>query len=191
MAPLAAVVSFAVPPGRYARRALRTEIVHPLLTAAAVGLLVGCVTVFGPTLHAAVAAVFCASLVVVTATDLEYRVVPNRVVLPVSALVLAGMTAAEPSAEWALSALGASGFLLVASLVNPSGMGMGDVKLAFLMGAVLGRSVAVAFAVGLAASLVLTIILFARHGRAARKMTFPFAPFLALGSVVALFAGEL
>jgi len=191
MAPLAAVVSYAVPPGRYERQPLRTEIVYPLLTAAAVGLLAGCLAAFGPTLHAAVAAVFCASLVVVTATDLEYRVVPNRVVLPASALVLAGMTAAEPSAEWALAALGASGFLFVAALVNPSGMGMGDVKLAFLMGAALGRGVAVAFAVGLAASLVLTIILFARHGRAARKMAFPFAPFLALGSVVALFAGEL
>ena len=66
---------------------------------------------------------------------------------------------------------------------------MGDVKLALLMGAVLGRNVAVALMVGMVAALVPSIFLFARHGSAARKMGIPFAPFLALGSVVALFAG--
>ena len=67
---------------------------------------------------------------------------------------------------------------------------MGDVKLALLMGAALGRTVPVALMVGMVAALLPSIVLFARHGSAARKMGIPLAPFLALGSVVALFAGE-
>jgi prepilin signal peptidase PulO-like enzyme (type II secretory pathway) len=66
---------------------------------------------------------------------------------------------------------------------------MGDVKLAFLMGATLGSSVAPAMFIGMVAALVPGLILFARHGKAARKMGVAFGPFLALGSVVALFAG--
>jgi prepilin signal peptidase PulO-like enzyme (type II secretory pathway) len=68
-------------------------------------------------------------------------------------------------------------------------MGMGDVKLALLMGVALGRVVPVALLLGMLAAIVPSIVLFARHGRAARKMAIPFAPFLALGSLVALFAG--
>ena len=75
-------------------------------------------------------------------------------------------------------------------LVYPAGMGMGDVKLALLMGAALGKLVAVALMLGMIFALVPGIYLLARHGRAARKMGIPFAPFLALGSFVALFAGD-
>ena len=69
-------------------------------------------------------------------------------------------------------------------------MGLGDVKLALLMGAALGRSVTVALMFGMVAALVPSVVLLARHGARARKMAIPFAPFLALGSVVALFTGE-
>jgi leader peptidase (prepilin peptidase)/N-methyltransferase len=69
-------------------------------------------------------------------------------------------------------------------------MGMGDVKLALLLGAALGRTVPVALMVGMLAALVPSVILLARHGAAARKMALPFAPFLALGGVVALFVGD-
>jgi len=68
-------------------------------------------------------------------------------------------------------------------------MGMGDVKLALLLGAMLGRTVPVALMVGMIAALVPSIVLFVRHGSKARKMGIPFAPFLALGGVLALFAG--
>jgi leader peptidase (prepilin peptidase) / N-methyltransferase len=94
-----------------------------------------------------------------------------------------------PSPEWLVAAVAASGFLLLAALAYPAGMGMGDVKLALLMGAVLGRDVAVALMVGMIAALVPSVYLLARHGSKARKMGIPFAPFLAVGSVVALFAG--
>src|SRR3989441_1247126 len=126
---------------------------------------------------------------VVAATDLEHRIVPNKVVIPAAAIVLVLETAARPSPEWAIGALGASGFLFLAVVVYPAGMGMGDVKLALLMGAALGRTVPVALMLGMIFALMPSIVLLARHGAAARKMAIPFAPFLALGSVVALFWG--
>jgi leader peptidase (prepilin peptidase) / N-methyltransferase len=145
---------------------------------------------FGWSGTAFVAAFFCATLVTVSATDLSHRIVPNVVVLPAAAIVLVSMTVLHPSAEWALGAFGASFFLFLAALAYPKGMGMGDVKLALLLGAMLGRTVPVALMVGMLAALVPSFVLFARHGSAARKMGIPFAPFLALGGVVTLFFGD-
>ena len=162
---------------------------YPLVELVTALLVAGCVWKFGPTADAAVAAFFCLALVAVSATDLEYRVIPNRIVLPAAAVVLVANTALHPSPEWALAALGASGFLFAAALAYPKGMGMGDVKLALLMGAALGRTVPVALMIGMVGALVPGIWLLARHGQAGRKMGIPFGPFLALGSVVALFAG--
>jgi leader peptidase (prepilin peptidase)/N-methyltransferase len=99
-------------------------------------------------------------------------------------------TALHPSPRWAVAAFGASGFLLAAALAYPAGMGMGDVKLALLLGAMLGRTVPVGLMVGMVAALVPSVVLLARHGSAARKMGIPFAPFLAVGALVALFAGQ-
>jgi leader peptidase (prepilin peptidase)/N-methyltransferase len=173
-------------------RACRTPIgrIYPAVELATSVLLAACLVAFGFTLHALAAAVFCAALVVVTATDLTHRIVPNLVVLPAAAIVCVLMTAAEPSAEWAIAGLGAAAFLLVVALAYPGGMGMGDVKLALLMGVALGRTVAVALPLGMVLALVPAVVLFARHGSGARKMAIPFAPFLALGSVIALFAGD-
>jgi leader peptidase (prepilin peptidase)/N-methyltransferase len=145
---------------------------------------------FGWSGKAFVASFFCATLVVISATDMSHRIVPNVVVLPATVVVLVAMTALEPSPEWLLGALGASLFLFVAALAYPAGMGMGDVKLALLLGAMVGRYVPVALMVGMVAALVPSAVLFARHGKAARKMAIPFAPFLAFGGIVALFFGE-
>jgi leader peptidase (prepilin peptidase)/N-methyltransferase len=183
------LVSYAVLRGRCRSCASRIGLMYPAVELATAGLLAGCLFAFGFSLHAAAAAVFCGALVVVTATDLTHRIVPNRVVLPAAAVVLALMTAAEPSPQWALAAAGASGFLLAAAIAYPSGMGMGDVKLALLMGAALGRTVPIALLLAMFAALVPAAVLLLRHGASARKMAIPFAPFLALGSVVALFAG--
>ncbi len=182
----AAVVSYTLPdverdPGRLPRWVYRAL---PLVGAALVG---GCLVEFGATLQGFVASVFCLALVIVTATDLEYRLIPNRVVGPASLVVLVGMTIVHPSPVWAICAVGAAGFLLVFSLISPQGMGMGDVKLAFLMGAALGTSVVAALVIASLASLVPSVVILVRHGRAGRKVGFPFGPFLALGSVVALF----
>jgi leader peptidase (prepilin peptidase)/N-methyltransferase len=162
-----------------------------LLIEATTGLLVaGSLLAFGVHPTALVAVIFCAALVAVSATDFEHRIIPNRIVVPAAAIVLVARTVIDPSPEWALGALAAGGFLFLAVLAYPSGMGMGDVKLALLLGAMLGRTVGVALMIGMLAALVPSIVLMVRHGSAARKMALPFGPFLALGGLVALFAGE-
>jgi leader peptidase (prepilin peptidase)/N-methyltransferase len=162
---------------------------YPAVELATALLVAACAWKFGLTGEAAIAGFFCAVLVTVTATDLTHRIVPNRIVVPAAAIVLVAHTALEPRPEWALGALGASFFLFAAALAYPAGMGMGDVKLALLMGAALGKSVSVGLFAGMIFALVPSVFLLARHGSSARKMGIPFAPFLALGSVVALFAG--
>jgi leader peptidase (prepilin peptidase)/N-methyltransferase len=153
-------------------------------------LFAACVLKFGLSWDALVAAVFCAALVAISATDLERRIIPNVIVVPAAAVVLAANTVLHPSVEWAAAAFGAAAFILIAALVKPGGMGMGDVKLALLLGAGVGRAVPVALMAGMVAALAPSAVLFARHGMAARKMKIPFGPFLALGGVVALFAGQ-
>jgi leader peptidase (prepilin peptidase) / N-methyltransferase len=153
-------------------------------------LLVGCVLEFGLTARTVSAAIGCAALVVSTATDLERRIVPNKVVLPAAAAVLAIQTVFYPSPQWAIGAVGAAGFLFVAALAYPGGMGMGDVKLALLIGALLGKTTPVGIMLGLLLALIPSVVLLARHGARARRLAIPFAPFLAAGAVIALFAGE-
>jgi leader peptidase (prepilin peptidase)/N-methyltransferase len=158
-----------------------------LLTAA---LIAACVAAFGVGAEAVVASFFCAVLVAISAIDAEHGIVPNRIVVPAAAVVLVAQTILYPSAEWTIACFGAALGLFLAVVAYPKGMGMGDVKLALLLGAMLGRTVPIALMVGMLAALVPAIVLFAKHGSAARKKAIPFAPFLALGGIVALFAGE-
>jgi leader peptidase (prepilin peptidase)/N-methyltransferase len=162
---------------------------YPAVELVAGLLFAACFWSFGLTGSAAVAALFCLTLVAVSATDLEHRIIPNRIVIPAGIAVLGANTALHPRPAWAIAAVAASGFLLVAALAYPGGMGIGDVKLAFLMGAALGASVAPALFAGMIAACVPGAVLLARHGKAARKMGVPFGPFLAFGSVIALFLG--
>jgi leader peptidase (prepilin peptidase) / N-methyltransferase len=145
---------------------------------------------FGLTAHGLVAVLLCCALVAVTVTDLERRVIPNRIVLPAAVVAVTVQTAADRSPEWAIAAFAAALFLLVAALAYPGGMGMGDVKLALLLGAALGRTVAVGLMIGFVAALVPAVVLLVKHGSAARKMALPFGPFLALGGLAALFLGN-
>jgi leader peptidase (prepilin peptidase)/N-methyltransferase len=163
---------------------------YPAVELVTAVLVAGCVLKFGLSADAAVASFFCLTLVAVSATDIEHRIIPNKIVLPAAVIVLAANSALHLSPVWALGALGASGFLFAAALAYPKGMGMGDVKLAFLMGAALGKTVSVAMMIGMVAALVPGIYLLARYGQAGRKIRIPFGPFLALGSVVALFGGH-
>lgn len=180
---------------RYARRGpdarTRTRLPGraPLVLVATPLLLAGCGLAFDLP-RAIVAAAYCVVLVTVSAVDVEQRIVPNRIVLPAALAIVAAQTAIEPSAEWAAGAAAAAAFFLAAALAYPAGMGMGDVKLALVLGAMLGWPVAAASAIALVASLVPSVAILARHGRRGRKMGIPFAPFLALGGAVALFAGR-
>ena len=184
------LVSWVLLRGRCRHCGTRISALYPGVELATALLVAACILDFGLSGRFVVAAFFCAVLVAVTATDLTHRIIPNRIVVPAAAVILVAQTALEPSPQWALGALAASGFLFAAVLAYPAGMGMGDVKLALVMGAALGKTVGVALMLGMLTALVPSIILLARHGSAARKMGIPFGPFLALGSVVALFFGE-
>jgi prepilin signal peptidase PulO-like enzyme (type II secretory pathway) len=159
------------------------------VTAATALLAAGSGLAFGFTLEALIAAVFCWILVIVTRTDFEHRLIPDRIVLPGTVAILVARTLDDPSVEWVLAAIGAGLGLFLVVFAYPKGMGMGDVKLAAFMGAGLGISVIVALFIGFLAAFVPALVLLVRHGRAARKQAIPLGPFLALGAVVALFAG--
>ena len=184
------LLSYALLRGRCRHCAATISWRYPAVEAATALLAAGCALEFGLSWRFGVAAAFCAVLVTVSATDLERRIIPNRVVVPASLVLLAAQTVIHPSVEWVAGGVGAAAFFLAAALAYPGGMGMGDVKLAFLLGVVLGRTVPVALLLGMVSALVPAAVLAAKHGRAARKMAIPFGPFLALGGVVALFAGH-
>jgi len=151
-------------------------------------LVAGCAWKFGLHPETLVASAFCLVLVAVSATDIEHGIIPNRIVLPAFPVILAAQTAIHPSLEWVVAALGASAFFFLPALLG--GMGAGDAKLALVLGAMLGKLVIVGVFLGLLAGMVPSIVLFMRLGMGARKVKLRFGPFLALGSVVALFAGH-
>ncbi|HYY04227.1 MAG TPA: prepilin peptidase [Gaiellaceae bacterium] len=184
------LLSYALLRGRCRHCGGRIALVYPAVELVTAALIAGCVLAFGVSGRAAVAAFFCAVLVAISAIDAEHRIIPNRIVVPSAGIVLVANTLLTPSPQWALGALGASGFLLAAALAYPAGMGMGDVKLALLMGAALGKTVSVALMIGMFAAMAPGIAILVKHGKAGRKMGLPFGPFLALGSVVALFWGH-
>jgi leader peptidase (prepilin peptidase)/N-methyltransferase len=136
--------------------------------------------------------VFVTMLAAITLTDLERRVIPNRILLVSAILAIAVAVISDPGSlpVRLLSAGAAGGLLFLAALAYPRGMGMGDVKLAATMGLFLGRNVAPALLVALLAGSLVGMILIARHGSEARKWAIPFGPFLALGGVVGLLAGD-
>jgi len=184
------LLSYAVLRGRCRSCGTAIPWKYPLVELATALLVAACFLVFGFTWGAAIASLFCAALVAVSATDLERRIIPNTIVLTAAGVVLVAQTLLHPSVEWALAGFGAAAFLLAAALAYPAGMGMGDVKLALLLGLMLGRVVPVALMFGMLTALVPAIVILVRHGQAGRKMGIPFGPFLALGGVIGLFAGE-
>ncbi len=136
--------------------------------------------------------VFVTMLVAVTVTDLERRIIPNKILLVAAIIGVAIAALADPGSlpERAIAAAAAGGLLLLAALAYPRGMGLGDVKLAATIGLFLGRDVAPAILVALLAGSLVGLAMIARHGAAARKQAIPFGPFLALGGVVGLFVGD-
>jgi leader peptidase (prepilin peptidase) / N-methyltransferase len=135
---------------------------------------------------------FVTMLLAITLTDLERRIIPNKILLvgAVVALAIVVATDVQSLPERAIAALAAGGLLFVLALAYPRGMGLGDVKLAAVMGLYLGRSVGPALLIAFAAGSIFGLALIARHGAAARKQPVPFGPFLALGGLVALLAGD-
>ena len=125
--------------------------------------------------------------------DLEHRIIPNKITGPaaIAAIAIGAVTRPSGVPEQLIAGAAAGGFLLLFALAYPRGMGMGDVKLAAVLGLFLGESVGVAVFVGVLAGTIVGAVIMARQGiEKGRKMAVPFGPFLALGGVVALLAGS-
>jgi leader peptidase (prepilin peptidase) / N-methyltransferase len=136
--------------------------------------------------------VFVTVLMAVTLTDLERRIVPNKILIVGAVLAVAIAAVSDPGSlpERGIAAVAAGGLLFLAALAYPRGMGLGDVKLAATMGLFLGRNVAPAIFVALLSGAAVGLAMIALEGSSARKRAIPFAPFLALGGVVGLLAGD-
>lgn len=135
--------------------------------------------------------IFVTTLLAVTLTDLERRVIPNKILAVASVLAVAIVAVSDLGAlpERLAAAAGAGGLFFLAALAYPQGMGLGDVKLAATMGLFLGRDVVPAIFIALLVGSMVGLAMIARQGSAARKQAIPFGPFLALGGVIGMLAG--
>ena len=133
------------------------------------------------------------ALVPIVLIDLEHRLIPNLITGPAAvAALIAGLALdLDGVPEQLIAGAAAGGFFLIAALAYPRGMGMGDVKLAGVMGLCLGKAVAPVILIGLLSGVLVGAVIIARVGaKQGRKTAVPFGPFLALGAVIALFAGD-
>jgi leader peptidase (prepilin peptidase)/N-methyltransferase len=131
-------------------------------------------------------------LVIATARDLKSRKIPNWLTGPAAfwALILGVLFHPSGVPDQAIAGVLAGGFLFIFAIVYPKGLGMGDVKLAFVIGLYLSSSAAVAMVIGLLASAVAGVLVLVSRGvKEGRKVGLPLAPFLAIGGVVAILAG--
>lgn len=152
-----------------------------------------CVLVYGADRDVWAPLLFVLLLVPITLIDLEHHIIPNILtgIGAVGAVALLIAFDSDSLVEHLIAAAAAGGFFLLAAVVYPAGMGMGDVKLAAVMGLFLGRAVAPAIFAALIAGTLIGGLVIARYGMAeGRKKGIPFGPWLAFGSLVGLFAGE-
>jgi leader peptidase (prepilin peptidase)/N-methyltransferase len=165
---------------------------YPIVEALTAVLAVAVVLVKHSAYEAVMGLLLVAVLVPVALIDLDTRKIPNRITGPAAVAAVVVTAIMKPSAlpEHLIAGAAAGGFLLVFALAYPRGMGMGDVKLAGVMGLYLGREVGVAILAGVLAGAVVGGAVMARVGvREGRKTAVPFGPFLAFGGVLALLAG--
>ena len=164
---------------------------YPLVEAATAAAFAGAALTRGVDDDLALWLPLAAVLIAITFIDLDHRIIPNKIVVPAAVWGLVGTVLFRPdNIDDALIGGGAAFlFLLIAAVVYPAGMGMGDVKLVGVMGIYLGSGIAPAMLIGFLVGSVVGIAIMAREGRAARKKAVPFGPFLALGGLVGIFAG--
>jgi leader peptidase (prepilin peptidase)/N-methyltransferase len=166
---------------------------YPLIELVSAALFAAVVIDTGANEHVWLGLALVSVLVPVAFIDLDHRIIPNAIVLPGAVAAIAIVAATEPSrlAEHLIAGASAAGFLLLAVLAYPRGMGLGDVKLAGVLGLYLGRSVGPAMLVALLSGTIVGVVIIARKGAAeGRKTAVPFGPFLALGGLVGLFFGS-
>ena len=168
----------------------RPPLVRLLAGTCAVAVIAACVVRFGLGVETLVVAAFCATLAVVSTIDIETRRIPNRIVLPASAVGLAAVALLQPDhlGEALFAGVAAFAFFFVPGLISGRWVGMGDAKLALLIGIVLGTDMLSALFVASIGGGLFAAASIALRGRAALTATFPFGPFLAAGAALALIA---
>jgi leader peptidase (prepilin peptidase)/N-methyltransferase len=193
------VVSYLIQRRRCRHCGIRISPEYPVVEASTGALFAAAALVLPTVWMSAVVAPFLGLLVACALIDLRHRVIPNRVVYPSLVVFGAAIAAGGAFSSGVSPVTGLLGFLayggglFLTALISPRGMGMGDVKLAALIGLVLGalgwRYVGVAVLVTVLGGGVFAVALLAA-GRT-RKQTIPFGPFLAAGAIVsALIAPE-
>ena len=162
---------------------------HPLLGAAVGVLVVLAFVTFGFEPKAFIAAFAASTLAVLAAIDIEHRLLPNRILFPALAVVLVAQVAFYPeqAAEWLLAGLAAATFLALPLIIRRDAMGMGDVKLALLLGALVGWDVFLAIVLGCFALFPFAVAMLVRD-KSIKGATLPFGPFLAFGTLVVLYS---
>jgi len=160
----------------------------PAAAVVAVAVAWGYLTLLEPSVLGVLQSATAGLLVWLAAIDLEFHLLPDRLMLPATVIVLAVLGLADPhlAAAHALAAMGTAMLLLVAALARAGALGMGDVKLGLLLGAALGASVLTALMIGFAAAALAGAALVARDGRSALRRQLPLGPYLALGALTAL-----
>lgn len=165
---------------------------YPIVEAVTCALAVAVVLTKHSAHDIALGLVLVAVLVPISLIDFDRRIIPNKITLPAAVAAIAIGLVTEPGGvpEQLIAGAAAGGFLLVFALVYPRGMGMGDVKLAAVLGLYLGRAVAPALFAGVVAGAIFGAVVMARLGLVrGRKTAVPFGPFLALGGLIGLFVG--
>jgi leader peptidase (prepilin peptidase) / N-methyltransferase len=129
-------------------------------------------------------------LVVLSRADLDRRLIPNRIVLPAWGVALTANLTLHPAdwRVWVGAGGGACLFFFCLALASPSGMGMGDVKLAGFLGTALGAQIVPGIILAMLGSLVFAIAILIHEGWAGRDRTFAYGPFLAAGAIAVLLA---
>ncbi|MDP9067070.1 MAG: prepilin peptidase [Actinomycetota bacterium] len=195
------VFSYVVLRGRCKHCGNRISIRYPLIELVTGALFVGAALKFQLSAEAIIYAGFFWTLVVLTVIDLEYKLLPNKIVFPTAiagwiALAIAALAGGDPRRliDAAVGAVIFGGFFLLVAFLYPAGMGGGDVKLAFVLGTFLGYAggpgvVVVGMFLSFFIGGIVGVGVMARSG-GGRKMQVPFGPFLALGTVLGVFAGR-
>jgi leader peptidase (prepilin peptidase) / N-methyltransferase len=164
---------------------------RPVVIVAAALPAAACILRYDAEAHGFISGFTAAVLVILAATDLQDRLIPNRIVVPAAMIVAVAQITfySDRAAEWILAAFGAALFLLIPAIIKRGAIGMGDVKLAFLLGAALGYAVLSALTIGFLLMFPVALYKLAREGGAARGKYLPLGPFLAAGAIVVFLGG--
>jgi leader peptidase (prepilin peptidase)/N-methyltransferase len=166
---------------------------YPLVEATTAALYAAVVATQDDAVRIVLGLLLVTALVPITLIDFDHRIIPNRITGPAAIAALIAVAALDTDflPEAAIAAAAGGGFFFIAAVLYPRGMGMGDVKLAGVLGLYLGRAVAPAILIALIAGVAVGAAIIARKGAAeGRKTAVPFGPFLALGGMIAFFVGN-